>query len=474
VRTTAPGPAAVPSLRACTLILGLAIILHRTEAFGTALKDFSVSSTRRFVHQPPRHILTTTTRLAFSMSSNEVSDKFQPPQHVVIAGAGIMGLSTAYYLATNHPLLPSSGRARTITVVDPTGTVAPAASGKAGGFLAQNWNDGGPTEELTRRSFELHRHLADALGPGTIQYRPLTCVSVSVDECESRRPSGKKLAGIEWAQSPEEDDAESRLTGVRVLGDEETIAQVHPKLLCERLWEETCRAVGKDTNARLVRGRVVAPVHDPNDRKLTGVRVVNSGIEGGDSETILPADALVLACGPWTTDRMQGIKYHSVVVPTPSVLTQCVFFSGHGDPEVYVRPDGTAYCTGFPEDARVVTERPGNEHVLPEKIDRILASVRKATGSSSVGALAADPVLRQACYLPTTRDGIPIMGAVPPTVAGGSAVYVCAGHTCWEILLGPASGEAMASLVATGGCATVDLRRFDPKRLGSFELLRNV
>ncbi|KAL7527475.1 hypothetical protein ACHAWF_002191 [Thalassiosira exigua] len=44
-------------------------------------------------------------------------------------------------------------------------------------------------------------------------------------------------------------------------------------------------------------------------------------------------------------------QYHSILIPSPRVLSQAVFFQGHGDPEVYPRPDGDAYITGFPDPA---------------------------------------------------------------------------------------------------------------------------
>jgi glycine/D-amino acid oxidase-like deaminating enzyme len=425
-------------------------------------------------------------------SGSDLASQQRPPREVVIAGAGIMGLATAYYLAVQHA---TAEQRMKITVVDPTGRVAPAASGKAGGFLALDWNDSAPAGPLARRSFQLHQDLADALGAESIQYRRLTCVAVTVREGNdddegrggTRRPSGKKLAGIEWAQRADDDGqgaagsesiqaGSDRIAGVQNLGDERTIAQVHPRLLCERLWEETRMAPAAE--ASIVRGRVAAPVFGDGGR-VSGARVVACSASGDDEPgeaLVLTADALVLACGPWATNRMLGIKYHSAVVPTSKVLTQCVFFSGYGDPEVYVRPDSTAYCTGFPEDPRVVTERPGQERVDPESVARILDSVRSATGGSSDGgtgsALSQDPAVQQSCYLPTTRDGIPVVGRVPARVAGGSGVYLCAGHTCWGILMGPASGEAVASLVATGRCDKVDLRPFDPERLGQFELFR--
>jgi len=394
------------------------------------------------------------------------------PRHVVIAGAGVIGTSTAYYLAQNHGI-------RT-TLVDPTGTIAPAASGKAGGFLALDWNDGSPTQQLTRRSFALHQELADTLGADSIQYRRLTCSAISVDPSgRTRRPGGKKLDEIEWADDSETQQASASsssssaaaITGVRRLGNEDTIAQVHPRMLCNRMWEETSRPVEDGgIGSRLVKGTVVGAVHDDSGKKLVGIKL-------SDGTVIEDADALLFACGPWTGNIMKGVKYHSVIIPTDRVLTQCVFFSGCGDPEVYVRPDSTAYCTGFPDSAIAVTERPGEESVRADKISAIVDAVREASGSTNIqessGALSKDPVVEQSCYLPTTDDGIPVMGKLPEASAGGDHCYIAAGHTCWGILLGPASGESMASLIATGkNTRYVNLDRFfDPSRFTNIQLV---
>ncbi|OEU14001.1 hypothetical protein FRACYDRAFT_242354 [Fragilariopsis cylindrus CCMP1102] len=103
-------------------------------------------------------------------------------QRVVVAGAGVIGISTAYYLAKDFGVAT--------TLIDPTGTIAPAASGKAGGFLAKDWNDHSPAiGPLTRRSFELHQEIADKLGADNIQYRRLTCAAIPVgDNTKNRRP----------------------------------------------------------------------------------------------------------------------------------------------------------------------------------------------------------------------------------------------------------------------------------------------
>ena len=71
---------------------------------------------------------------------------------VVICGGGVIGACLAYFL---------SQRQVDTIVVERTG-VACAASGKSGGFLALDWCDGSPLEELARRSFALLRPVTDS------------------------------------------------------------------------------------------------------------------------------------------------------------------------------------------------------------------------------------------------------------------------------------------------------------------------
>jgi glycine/D-amino acid oxidase-like deaminating enzyme len=309
--------------------------------------------------------------------------------------------------------------------------------------------------ELARRSFQLHQELADTLGAEEIQYRRLTCAAISVNPALGKRPGGKKLDGVEWA--------EDFVLGIRPLGDESTIAQVHPKLLCKNLWKVASKPKKQGgVGSNLVRGRVVSPVYE-NDT------LVGAKLEDG---AILKGDAVLFACGPWDINVMTGVKYHSVIIPTPRVLTQSVFFSGLGDPEVYPRPDSTAYCTGFPDPAVKVTERPGEEEVRPEAASRIVEAVRKASGGTDKGgALGTAPSLEQACYLPSTPDGLPVMGRLP---SESGKCFVAAGHACWGILLGPASGESMANLIATGGSTEhVDLRPYNPARFSGIGLSKS-
>ncbi|TFY52584.1 hypothetical protein EVJ58_g9934 [Rhodofomes roseus] len=75
----------------------------------------------------------------------------------VVLGGGIIGLSTAYYLAQ---LSRESGTEHAIHIVEPCPQLFSSASGKAGGFLAKDWFN--PTmAPLGDLSFRLHRELAE-------------------------------------------------------------------------------------------------------------------------------------------------------------------------------------------------------------------------------------------------------------------------------------------------------------------------
>jgi glycine/D-amino acid oxidase-like deaminating enzyme len=69
-------------------------------------------------------------------------------------------------------------------------------------------------------------------------------------------------------------------------------------------------------------------------------------------------------------------------------------------------------------------------------------------------------IARQACFRPVTQDGMPLIGKVPRS----EGAYIATGHSVWGILNAPATGEAMAELIAEGA-ETIDLAPFDPARL---------
>ena len=67
------------------------------------------------------------------------------------------------------------------------------------------------------------------------------------------------------------------------------------------------------------------------------------------------------------------------------------------------------------------------------------------------------------------RRGAFAVGACLMTTVGFAGVvenaYVATGHSVWGILNAPATGEAMAELIADGTARTTNLSPFDPARL---------
>ena len=214
---------------------------------------------------------------ARAMAPRARADGSAPPKTVLVAGAGIIGTSIAYHLAVNHGI--------GATLVDKVGPHC-AASGKAGGFLALDWCDGSPLGPLARASFAMHDALAETLALDS--YRRLTCEAVALDPRRAegaippREPLSKKLLSrVEWADA-------SSVSGSRPMGDERTIAQVHPAQLCDAMLRRAEAVAG----AKVIVGDVSALSRDPATGACVGLVV--------DGE-VIRADAVVVAMGPWTS-----------------------------------------------------------------------------------------------------------------------------------------------------------------------------
>lgn len=173
---------------------------------------------------------------------------------------------------------------------------------------------------------------------------------------------------------------------------------------------------------------------------------------------ILEADAVVLAAGSWLGDlaRRHGVRRlvqagrgYSFTVHPEHVPAGPVYF-----------PAQRVACTplGGPEDGlRVAGMMEFRSPDAPLDVRRVQAIVDAAT-----------PMLRGVDWSartdewvgsrPCTTDGLPLVGRTR-----SSRVHVAGGHGMWGIALGPLTGRLLAEQVATG--TTPDLlRSFDPLR----------
>jgi glycine/D-amino acid oxidase-like deaminating enzyme len=355
--------------------------------------------------------------------------------HVVVCGGGVIGASIAYFLGC---------RGATATVIERTG-VACAASGKAGGFLARDWCDGTPLQELARHSFDLHAALATQLDSDW-GYRRLTTYGLTAGARTSLRRRG---AGhdVGWLSAG--------VAATQRLGSPETTAQVHPAAFTAAMMR-----AAEARGAELRIGQVTGVTTDAG--RAIGVEVDGATVE---------ADAVVIALGPWSVlaaawlplPAVFALKGHSLVFETgtqvPAEAAFVEYREANGmvqQPELFPRPDGTTYVCAISSESPLPVDPAA---VMPDHgaIERLETMCRDLLPMLAAAQIRA----RQACYRPVTRDGLPLIGRAP----GIAGAYIATGHSVWGILNAPATGEAMAELITEGRTSAVDLRPFDPSRL---------
>ena len=127
-------------------------------------------------------------------------------ESIIIIGGGIIGSACAYYI--------SQERKVKVTLIE-RDSIACAASGKAGGFLAKGWGDGdtGPLHEL---SFDLHAKLAEDLGIASYRKIPTLQVTANQRRAGTGRSEGKAASKSTGSASlPAWIDGESETTDGR-------------------------------------------------------------------------------------------------------------------------------------------------------------------------------------------------------------------------------------------------------------------
>ncbi len=362
--------------------------------------------------------------------------------HVIVCGGGVIGACCAYFLTL---------RGIEVTVVERTG-VACAASGKSGGFLALDWNDHSPLSALARRSFALHAELAETAAETSGRdwgYRRMETLSIAASGQRDISAHGR-------GELPAWVSAGAALQGR--LGGTQTTAQVHPGEFTKAMME-----MAQEASAQLLSGSVDGV--DLNDAGDAVEAVVVDGEPHG-------CDAAVIALGPWSVLATQwlplpmvyGLKGNSVVFrPDREVPAHAVFadveLGGGGtlSPEIYPRPDGTVYVCGLSSEQPLTADAAA---VTPD--DGAAERLRDAAAAVAPLLKSSEILAEQACYRPVTRDGLPLIGPVGG-VGGVAGAYVATGHSVWGILDAPATGEAIAELIADGR-TTIDLGPFNPDR----------
>ncbi|KAL7620950.1 hypothetical protein AAE478_008261 [Parahypoxylon ruwenzoriense] len=392
----------------------------------------------------------------------------------VILGAGIIGVSTAYYLSKHQP-------ASSIHLVEPSPELFASASGFAGGFLAKDWFSPA-VAELGALSFEEHRELAEREdGARKWGYTRSTSISLSPAANSKKRvdvwcrdgasraeaASGESSVGVAppWLRR-EKGDA------VEVISDEGTAAQMDPLQLSQYLLQKCL-----DAGVQLHHPAKAISVQTDARGELSSVCVADT--QSG-SETDVPCTNIVIAAGAWSPHvfaaLFPGSKYrlpvsslagHSLVVRSPrwtpeeeqGVGCHAVFMTAQPgySPEIFSRLGGQIYIAGLNSAAEPLPElaTEAKDRIGRAAVEKLCETARQVLGPDA-GPDDLEVVREALCFRPVTDKGTPILSRVPdewlgasvgtrPTPEGG--VYVATGHGPWGISMSLGTGKVMAEML---------------------------
>lgn len=253
------------------------------------------------------------------------------------------------------------------------------------------------------------------------------------------------------------------------MGTPLTTAQVHPyqftTSMAQLAEEEGVNIVyGSATNIEQDNGTVKSVTYRSKD--------------GGGEEKKIAADTVILTAGPWTKSiwksaPISALRAHSVTIrPSRPVSAYALFTSidlprsgankRSGStivtPEIYARPNNEVYACGDGDELIPLPVSTGLVQCDESRCQEIYEQVSSISEELRDGEVTA----RQACYLPNvSRGGGPLVGKT--SVRG---LLMGAGHTCWGIQNGPATGKLLSELVYDGEVKSAQIGSLDPRKFG--------
>ena len=207
---------------------------------------------------------------------------------------------------------------------------------------------------------------------------------------------------------------------------------------------------------------------------VSGGRITGVDVDG----RLDPADAVVVAAGPWTAELIDPSGRWRPIRPLWGVVVETLLANPPGH---VIEEAAMDVALGTGEVAAAAGATPGDAASTPE------TSLVTAGGATAVGSTflddepdppawterilaraatfvpgVADAPIREtrACARPLAADGRPLVGRVPWV----DGLFVCSGHGPWGITTGPASARQVADLVL-GRDAGIPAA-FDPARFG--------
>ncbi len=407
------------------------------------------------------------------------------PRSAIVVGAGIVGLSTAWFLQE---------RGVDVTVVDRTGVAAGASWGNAG------WIAPALTVPLNSPSVLRHglRSLANPAAPLHIPMAADSALGVFLMQfvANCRRSSWKRAVRAMVPLNEESIEAfdvlvangvDAPVADAPITALFRTTAQAESMVRELRHLENTGQTISITalTGAAL---REQVPLASPAitaGLNINGQRFVDPGrfvhalghavisrgatmrtldvrgvFSSGSGITVHPhsgrsltADSAVISTGAWLSRLMgsrvrvpvQAGRGYSFTVPVDRPLPGPIYL-----------PDVRVACTPYRGALRVsgtMEFRDPHEPAIPARVGAIVASA----GPLLDGVRWAERSDIWVGPRPVTPDGRPLIGEM------SRGVYVAGGHGMWGLAHGPVTGRLLAEQITTGKQPET-LREFDPLR----------
>lgn len=361
---------------------------------------------------------------------------------MIIAGAGIIGLSTALHLALAgvHATVLERGQAMN------------EASKAAAGMLAAHDPDNPPVlRPISELSLQLYPRFLDEL-----------------ERLSHQRVEMKTHLTLQGSASGRSFSAEERKHG-RLLTPQEA-QELAPGISTENheflLLEENSLDPA-ELRSSLPKAAIAAGVSLHEQTEVTSVELHGSGVRVHTGQEIFSASAFVNCCGAWSEKLLSRIqspapeylgieprKGQIVTVAKPELAELSTVIR---TPEVYLVPrrDGrvligaTLERAGFNKEVNETTTR-----ALIEAAETLYPPIKNA-----------QPLENEiwAGLRPGSADGLPLMGLAAPHQ------WIATGHFRNGILLAPATGHLMSKLIRGEDCEipldAFGLERFSPASL---------
>lgn len=345
-------------------------------------------------------------------------------------------------------------------------------------------------------SFRLHAELAESHnGAENWGYRLINCGQLTAkgrslgqsssqndtpkteDSVSLKKRDKKALGKLAAAGIPKELNwfSPDSVKSYDEMGDPTNTAQVHPYMFTTAM-------------ARLAEGKGVKVVLGSVSSIEKADNAVRSVIyvDKATSQThTIPATDVVISAGPWTKSvyplaPIAALRAHSVTIrPSKPISAHAIFTEislppsfgrtdtfvkstrAHGKtvtPEIYARPDNEAYACG--EGDTLVPLPKTTEDV--ETDDARCQDIVDYVSSISDELRDGEVTVRQACYLPNVEaaSGGPLIGET-----GVKGLLMAAGHTCWGIQNGPATGKLMSEFIFDGKAKSANIESLDPRKV---------